>query len=100
METDLWSDGEFSKDPAYSLIPALFASLRREGMDFSSEEERVKKRKVPSDPMAVSSQQEEEDIAKAIQLSLQETKGKRCKRDFWEWKFYIETWIEDHHQSN
>jgi len=70
-----WSDGEFSKDPAYSLIPALFASLRREGMDFSSEEERVKKRKVPSDPMAVSSQQEEEDIAKAIQLSLQETKG-------------------------
>ena len=95
-----WSDGEFSKDPAYSLIPALFASLRREGMDFSSEEERVKKRKVPSDPMAVSSQQEEEDIAKAIQLSLQETKGKRCKRDFWEWKFYIETWIEDHHQSN
>jgi len=70
-----WSEGEFSKDPAYSLIPALFASLKREGMDFSSEEERVKKRKVPSDPMVVSSQQEEEDIAKAIQLSLQESKG-------------------------
>ena len=71
-----WAEGEFSKDPQYSLIPSLYAGLRREGLDFSSEEERVKKTKLPSDPMAVSSQQEEEDIAKAIQLSLQETKGK------------------------
>ena len=70
-----WADGEFSKDAAYSLIPALYASLRKEGMDFSSEEDRVKKTKVPSDPMMVATQQEEDDIAKAIQLSLQESKG-------------------------
>ena len=74
-----WAQGEFSKDAAYSLIPALYASLRKEGMDFSSEEERVKKSKVPSDPMAVASQQEEDDIAKAIALSLQETKGSGSK---------------------
>jgi len=71
-----WAEGEFSKDPQYSLIPSLYASLRRDGLDFSSQEERVKKSKVPSDPLVVSSQQEEEDIAKAIQLSLQESKGK------------------------
>ena len=71
-----WAEGEFSKDPQYSLIPSLYASLRRDGLDFSSEEDRVKKTKAPSDPMMVSSQQEEEDIAKAIQLSLQESKGK------------------------
>ena len=71
-----WAEGEFSKDPQYSLIPSLYASLRRDGLDFSSEEDRVKKTKPPSDPMMVSSQQEEEDIAKAIQLSLQESKGK------------------------
>ena len=71
-----WAEGEFKKDDAYSLIPALYASLRKEGMDFSSEDDRVKKSKAPSDPMAVASQQEEDDIAKAIQLSLQETKGK------------------------
>ena len=70
-----WVEGEFSKDAAYSLIPALYASLRREGMDFSSEEDRVKKTKVPADPLAVASQQEEDDIAKAIALSLKETKG-------------------------
>ena len=71
-----WAEGEFSKDPQYSLIPSLYASLKRDGLDFSSEEDRVKKTKTPSDPMMVSSQQEEEDIAKAIQLSLQESKGK------------------------
>lgn len=70
-----WADGEFSKDAAYSLIPALYASLRKEGMDFNSEEDRVKKTKAPADPMMVASQQEEDDIAKAIQLSLQESKG-------------------------
>jgi len=75
-----WAQGEFSKDAAYSLIPALYASLRKEGMDFSSEEERVKKSKVPADPMAVASQQEEEDIAKAIQLSLQESKTGGSKK--------------------
>ena len=47
-------------------------------MDFSSSfDEATKKRvaAVPKDPNVVSSQQEEDDIAKAIQLSLQESKS-------------------------
>merc|ERR1719471_1122111 len=44
-------------------------------MDFSSGDGQPKKKELPSDPMIVSSQQEEDDLARAIQLSLQETKG-------------------------
>jgi signal transducing adaptor molecule len=46
-------------------------------MDFSSSDEVTKKKvaSVPTNPNVVSSQQEEDDIAKAIQLSLQENKS-------------------------
>ena len=72
-----WSEGEFSKDAQYSLIPSLYSALRREGADFHSPEQGVRKAKeLPSDPLVVSSQQEEDDLAKAIQLSLQEKGGK------------------------
>merc|ERR1719495_2336604 len=48
----------------------------REGIDFNSGEGGPKKKsELPQDPLVVSSQQEEDDLAKAIQLSLQETKG-------------------------
>jgi len=70
-----WAEGEFSKDSQYSLIPSLYSNLKKEGMDFSGGEGQPKKKELPSDPMMVSSQQEEDDLAKAIQLSLQETKG-------------------------
>ena len=70
-----WAEGEFSKDSQYSLIPSLYNNLKKEGMDFSGGECQPKKKELPSDPMMVSSQQEEDDLAKAIQLSLQETKG-------------------------
>jgi len=70
-----WAEGEFSKDAQYSLIPSLYSNLKKEGMDFSGGESQPKKKELPKDPLLVSSQQEEDDLAKAIQLSLQETKG-------------------------
>jgi len=70
-----WAEGEFSKDAQYSLIPSLYSNLKKEGMDFSGGDGQPKKKELPSDPMIVSSQQEEDDLARAIQLSLQETKG-------------------------
>jgi len=70
-----WAEGEFSKDSQYSLIPSLYNNLKKEGMDFSGGDSQPKKKELPKDPLLVSSQQEEDDLAKAIQLSLQETKG-------------------------
>lgn len=70
-----WAEGEFSKDAQYSLIPSLYANLKKEGMDFSGGEGQPKKKELPADPLVVSSQQEEDDLAKAIQLSLQENKS-------------------------
>lgn len=72
-----WAEGEFSKDAQYSLIPSLYSNLKREGVDFSVGEIGTKKlvSELPKDPLVVSSQQEEDDLAKAIQLSLQENKG-------------------------
>jgi len=70
-----WAEGEFSKDAQYSLIPSLYSNLKKEGMDFSGGEAQPKKKELPADPLVVSSQQEEDDLAKAIQLSLQESKG-------------------------
>ena len=70
-----WSEGEFSKDAQYSLIPSLYSNLKKEGLDFTGGEAMPKKKELPADPLVVSSQQEEDDLAKAIQLSLQETKG-------------------------
>ena len=52
--------------------------MKKEGMDFSSSSDEATKKRVaavPKDPNVVSSQQEEDDIAKAIQLSLQESKS-------------------------
>ncbi len=68
-----WADGEFKGDSQFALIPSLYHSLRREGVDFSSSEAGKKQQALPKDPNVVSSQQEEEDIAKAIQASLQDT---------------------------
>lgn len=72
-----WVEGEFSKDAQYSLIPSLYSNLKREGIDFSNGDSGTKKTvtELPKDPLVVSSQQEEDDIAKAIQLSLQENKA-------------------------
>ncbi|XP_025089579.1 signal transducing adapter molecule 2-like isoform X2 [Pomacea canaliculata] len=57
---------EFKDDAALSLIPSFYESLKKEGADFSDPDVAPKS----SDPSQVA--KEEDDIAKAIALSLQE----------------------------
>lgn len=71
-----WAENEFKTDPQLNLIPTLYNKLRSEGYEFPSTTEKPKsKLSLPKDPNVVSSQQEEDDLAKAIELSLKETKG-------------------------
>lgn len=71
-----WAEAEFKSDPQLNLIPSLYQKLRQEGLEFS-DPALTPKREQPlsKDPNVVSSQQEEEDIAKAIELSLKESKS-------------------------
>lgn len=71
-----WAEAEFKADPQLNLIPSLYQKLRSEGHEFNDPAV-TPKREVPlsKDPNVVSSQQEEEDIAKAIELSLKENKS-------------------------
>lgn len=69
-----WAEGDFKGDPQLGLIPSLYHNLKREGIDFNSQQ--PGKRPVNRDPNVVASQQEEEDIAKAIQRSLEEEERK------------------------
>ncbi|KAL9707490.1 hypothetical protein quinque_011008 [Culex quinquefasciatus] len=71
-----WAEAEFKSDPQLNLIPSLYQKLRSEGHDFSDPATTPKREQpLSKDPNVVSSQQEEEDIAKAIELSLKETKA-------------------------
>ncbi|XP_026481513.1 signal transducing adapter molecule 1-like [Ctenocephalides felis] len=68
-----WSEGEFKSDPQLNLIPSLYNKLKSEGVDFSDVQSNTpKQHPVSKDPNVVSSQQEEDDIAKAIELSLKD----------------------------
>lgn len=68
-----WAEGDFKKDPQLNLIPSLYNKLKQEGLDFSDTEATPKREvQLSKDPNVVSSQQEEDDIAKAIELSLKE----------------------------
>ncbi|XP_077263144.1 signal transducing adaptor molecule isoform X1 [Temnothorax americanus] len=70
-----WVEGDFKADPQLNLIPSLYNKLRSEGHDFSSVSDTPKRAMTLSrDPNVVTNSQEESDIAKAIQLSLQENK--------------------------
>ncbi|RWS21996.1 signal transducing adapter molecule 1-like protein, partial [Leptotrombidium deliense] len=71
-----WAEQEFKNDPQLSLIPSLYTKLKSEGVDFGSTDPPKRKSELPSDPNVVTSNQEEEDIAKAIELSLKETKSR------------------------
>lgn len=75
-----WAEGDFKKDPQLNLIPSLYNKLKQEGLDFSDTEVTIK-REVPlsKDPNVVSSQQEEDDIAKAIELSLKEKSSPKAQ---------------------
>jgi signal transducing adaptor molecule len=68
-----WAEGEFKKDPQLSLIPSMYNKMKQEGHDFTDNESMPKREvQLSKDPNIVSSQQEEDDIAKAIELSLKE----------------------------
>lgn len=72
-----WAEGEFKTDPQLNLIPSLYQKLRSEGIDFNVQEPPRKAAPTFSkDPNVVNTQQEEDDIAKAIELSLKETQGR------------------------
>ncbi|XP_033727539.1 signal transducing adapter molecule 1-like isoform X2 [Pecten maximus] len=69
-----WAESkEFKNDPSLSLIPSFYDSLKSDGHDFSDQDGQPKRVVVSTDPNVVSNQQEEDDIAKAIALSLQES---------------------------
>ncbi|EDW28289.1 GL19123 [Drosophila persimilis] len=76
-----WAENDYKNDRELDLIPALYTKLRLEGYDFknlgekSSKTAADKAANLPKDPNVVSSQQEEDDIAKAIELSLKEGKS-------------------------
>ncbi|CAO1328664.1 unnamed protein product [Diamesa serratosioi] len=71
-----WAEEDFKSDPQLNLIPTLYNNLKKEGMDFSDSQTTHKREIVLSkDPNVVNSQQEEDDIAKAIELSLKEKSG-------------------------
>ncbi|KOC65839.1 Signal transducing adapter molecule 1, partial [Habropoda laboriosa] len=70
-----WAEGDFKTDPQLNLIPSLFNKLKNEGYDFTSISDTPKRTTVLNkDPNVVTDSQEEEDIAKAIELSLKESK--------------------------
>ncbi|KAK0045682.1 signal transducing adapter molecule 1 [Biomphalaria pfeifferi] len=70
-----WAEmAEFKDDPALNLIPSFYDSLKKEGVDFSDTD--IKKS--APDPSTV--RKEEDDIAKAIALSLQEEQQKSLNR--------------------
>lgn len=72
-----WAENEFKTDSQLNLIPTLYQKLKSEGYEFSDVvSPPVKSQPVLSkDPNVVSSQQEEDDIAKAIELSLKDKDG-------------------------
>lgn len=69
-----WAENEFKSDSQLNLIPSLYQKLKAEGLDFTDTASQPTKTQAPlsKDPNVVSSQQEEDDIAKAIELSLKE----------------------------
>ncbi|XP_045470600.1 signal transducing adapter molecule 1 [Harmonia axyridis] len=71
-----WSEAEFKNDSSLNLIPSLYAKLKREGMDFSIPTDTPKKSApLSKDPNVVESNEEEEQIMRAIELSLKESSG-------------------------
>lgn len=71
-----WADNEFKCEQEFNLIPSLYFKLKSEGADFNDSSTSATKSQqtaiLPKDPDVVSSQQEEDDIARAIELSLKD----------------------------
>ncbi|XP_043527511.1 signal transducing adapter molecule 1 [Frieseomelitta varia] len=71
-----WAENDFKTDPQLNLIPSFYNKLKHEGYDFTSTSDTPKRTSILSkDPNVVTNSQEEEDIAKAIELSLKESKA-------------------------
>ena len=72
-----WGESkEFTEDSQLSLIPSIYRQLKKDGVRFPDPEaNKPKSQALPTDPNVVSSAQEEEDIAKAIELSLRDSGG-------------------------
>lgn len=70
-----WAENEFKSDPQLNLIPSLYNKLRNTGLDFSFEEQPKRTVQLSKDPNVVQSQEEEDQIAKAIELSLKDAGG-------------------------
>uniref|UniRef100_A0A6G1S9A8 Signal transducing adapter molecule 1 n=1 Tax=Aceria tosichella TaxID=561515 RepID=A0A6G1S9A8_9ACAR len=66
-----WSENEFKSDPELSMIPSFYAQLKKEGFNFTD----PTKPQLPKDPNVVISDQEEEDIIKALELSMKDIRG-------------------------
>ncbi|XP_071502462.1 signal transducing adapter molecule 1-like [Diadema antillarum] len=70
-----WAEKEMKGDPQCSLIIQLYNSLKTEGYGFTADDAPKSSPQISSDPNVVSSQQEEDDIAKAIALSLESSQS-------------------------
>ncbi|VDD87485.1 unnamed protein product [Enterobius vermicularis] len=68
-----WVEQECKEDPSLGLIESLYKNLLADGYSFETEQ-LEKKPAMVTDPNVVQSAKEEEDIARAIQLSLDESK--------------------------
>ncbi|KAK9510582.1 hypothetical protein O3M35_005329 [Rhynocoris fuscipes] len=70
-----WSEADFKSDPQLSLMTSFYMRFKVEGIDVTIQPEPSAKSKTQrtGDPDCVSSQQEVDDIAKAIELSLKES---------------------------
>lgn len=72
-----WAETEFRTDLQLALIPSLYRMLQDEGLYARLADQETPVKKAPAaasrDPNVVSSQQEEDDIAKAIALSMKES---------------------------
>lgn len=71
-----WAESEFKTDPELTFIPVFYEQLRKEGYEFTD----PTKPQLPKDPNVVISDQEEEDIIKALELSLKDVKGSSASR--------------------
>lgn len=68
-----WAENEFRTDPALNIIPSMYNSLKSEGHSFPSEDVQFK------ETTSSITKKEEDDIAKAIAMSLKEAEKSTSK---------------------